>query len=100
MKKLLCFILALGAMTGVAWADIITIPVVSPFTGQLASFGEGVKNGAALKASEINATGGINGHTVKVVLEDDGCDPNEAVTVATKLASDPGVAVVVERCVR
>ena len=95
MKKLLCFILALGLMTGVAWADIITIPVVSPFTGQLASFGEGVKNGAALKASEINAAGGINGHTVKVVLEDDGCDPNEAVTVASKLANDPEVVVVV-----
>jgi branched-chain amino acid transport system substrate-binding protein len=95
MKKLLCFILALGTMTGVAWAGIITIPVVSPFTGQLASFGEGVKNGAALKASEINAAGGINGHTVKVVLEDDGCDPNEAVTVATKLANDPEVVVVV-----
>jgi branched-chain amino acid transport system substrate-binding protein len=95
MKKLLCFILALGTMTGVAWADLITIPVVSPFTGQLASFGEGVKNGAALKASEINAAGGINGHTVKVVLEDDGCDPNEAVTVATKLANDPAVVVVV-----
>jgi branched-chain amino acid transport system substrate-binding protein len=95
MKKLLCLILALELMAGVVWADIITIPVASAFTGQLASFGEGVKNGAALKASEINAAGGINGHTVKVVLEDDGCDPNEAVTVATKLANDPEVAVVV-----
>ena len=95
MKKLLCFILALGLMTGVAWADIITIPVVSPFTGQLASFGEGVKNGAALKASEINAAGGINGNTVKVVLEDDGGDPNEAVIVASKLAKNPEVVVVV-----
>jgi len=95
MNKLLCFILALGLMTGVAWADIITIPVASPFTGQLASFGEGVKNGAALKASEINAAGGINGRTVKVVLEDEGCHPKEAVTVATKMANDPGVVVVV-----
>ena len=95
MKKLLCFILALGLMTGVAWAGTIVIPVASPFTGQLAGFGEGVKNGAALKASEINAAGGINGNTVKVVLEDELCDPKEAATVATKLANDPDVAIVV-----
>jgi branched-chain amino acid transport system substrate-binding protein len=95
MKKLLCFILALGLMTGVAWADTIKIPVASPFTGQLASFGEGVKNGAALKASEINAAGGIHGDRVKVVLEDELCDPKEAATVATKLANDPAVAIVV-----
>ncbi|UCG13831.1 MAG: ABC transporter substrate-binding protein [Deltaproteobacteria bacterium] len=95
MKRLLCIILALGLITGVAWADTIIIPVASPFTGQLASFGEGVKNGAALKASEINAAGGINGNVVKVVLEDELCDPKEAATVATKLANDPGVVIVV-----
>ena len=95
MRKLLCFILVLGLMTGVAWADTIKIPVASPFTGQLASFGEGVKNGAALKASEVNAAGGINGDMVKVVLEDELCDPKEAATVATKLANDPDVAIVV-----
>jgi branched-chain amino acid transport system substrate-binding protein len=95
MRKLLCAVLVLGLVTGVAWADTIKIPVASPFTGQLASFGEGVKNGAALKASEINAAGGINGKTVKIVLEDELCDPKEAATVATKLANDPEVVVVV-----
>ena len=95
MKRVLILVLALGLITGVAWADTIIIPVASPFTGQLASFGEGVKNGAALKASEINAAGGINGNQVKIVLEDELCDPKEAATVATKLANDPRVAIVV-----
>ena len=95
MRKLLSVVLVLGLVTGVAYADTIKIPVASPFTGQLASFGEGVKNGAALKASEINAAGGINGRTVKVVLEDEGCEPKEAATVATKLANDPEVVIVV-----
>jgi len=95
MRKLLYVVLVLGLITGVAWADTITIPVASPFTGQLASFGEGVKNGAALKASEINAAGGINGKTVKIVLEDELCDPKEAATVATKLANNPDVVIVV-----
>jgi len=74
---------------------IIKIPVASPFTGQLASFGEGVKNGALLMAEEVNATGGINGVKLEVVLEDELCDPKEAATVATKLANDPDVAIVV-----
>ncbi len=95
MRKLLCSVLAFGLITGVAWAGTIKIPVASPFTGQFASSGEGIKNGAALKASEINAAGGINGHSVKIVLEDELCDPREAATVATKLANDPEVVIVV-----
>jgi branched-chain amino acid transport system substrate-binding protein len=96
MKKLLCFLLALGLLGGgVAMADTIKIPVCSPFTGQLASFGEGVKNGARLKAEELNAAGGINGKKIEIVLEDELCDPKEAATVATKLANDKAVSVVV-----
>ena len=82
-------------LTGVVWADSIKIPIAAPFTGPLASFGEGMKNGALLKGEEINAAGGINGKTVKIVLEDELCDPKEAAMVATKLANDPKVSVVV-----
>jgi branched-chain amino acid transport system substrate-binding protein len=95
MKKFMSFVIVFGLLTGIAWADSIKIPVASPFTGQLASFGEGVKNGALLKAEEINAAGGINGKKVEILLEDELCDPKEAATVATKLASDPGISVVV-----
>lgn len=76
-------------------ADTIQIPVASPFTGQLASFGEGVQNGALLMGEEVNAAGGINGRKVEIVLEDELCDPKEAATVATKLANDPGVSIVI-----
>ena len=61
MKKLGCFLFAWILLSGVAWADSIKIPVAGAFTGPLASFGEGMKNGALLKAEEINAAGGING---------------------------------------
>ncbi|MBW2103363.1 MAG: ABC transporter substrate-binding protein, partial [Deltaproteobacteria bacterium] len=96
MKKgYLGFFVSLFLLAGTAWGDAIKIPVASPFTGQLASFGEGVKNGALLKGSEINASGGIRGRKVKIVLEDELCDPKEAATVATKLANDPAVSIVV-----
>lgn len=95
MRKCFCVILALGFLTGMAWADTIKIPVASPYTGQLASFGEGVKNGALLKEAEINAAGGINGKKIEIVLEDELCKPKEAATVATKIANDPAVSIVV-----
>ena len=75
--------------------DTIKIPVASPFTGQLASFGEGVKNGAILAAEDINSAGGIGGKNVEIVLGDDLCDPKEAANVATKFAADPDVSIVV-----
>ncbi|MBF0608823.1 MAG: ABC transporter substrate-binding protein [Candidatus Magnetobacterium sp. LHC-1] len=73
----------------------VKIPVVSPYTGSLASFGEGVKNAALLKAEEINAKGGINGKKLDISLEDDLCEPKEASNVATRLANDKGVVIVV-----
>lgn len=103
MKKKLIVILALFFLAplltvfGVAEirAETIKIPVASPFTGPLASFGEGVKNGALLKADEINASGGINGKMVEIVLGDELCDPKEATAVATRFASDPQIAIVI-----
>ena len=103
MKKKLIVILALFFLAplltvfGVAEirAETIKIPVASPFTGPLASFGEGVKNGALLKADEINASGGINGKMVEIVLGDELCDPKEAAAVATRFASDPQIAIVI-----
>ena len=100
MKKLGFFLffwvlLQFQGLTCPSWADSIKIPLAAPFTGPLASFGEGMKNGALLKAEEINAQGGINGRMVEIVLEDELCDPKEAATVATKLAGDPEISVVV-----
>lgn len=95
MKKIFGVLLVCCLLMGTAWAQTIKIPVASPFTGQLASFGEGVKNGAILKGEEVNAAGGINGKPVEIILEDELCDPKEAANVATKLANDPNVVIVI-----
>ncbi len=100
MKRLLMLLAAGFFLTSffsvsLIQAETIKIPVASPFTGPLASFGEGVKNGALLKAEEINAGGGINGQQIEIVLGDELCDPKEAAAVATRFASDPKVAIVV-----
>ncbi len=93
-KTVVALMIAVFFICGAAWAEV-TIPVASPFTGQLATFGEGVKNGAMLMAEEINKAGGINGEKVAIALEDELCDPKEAATVATKLANNPKIYIVV-----
>ncbi len=69
-----------------ARADI-DIAVVGPLTGQYASFGDQFKAGAEMAQEDINAAGGVLGQKLNVTLNDDACDPKQAVAVANKLAS-------------
>ena len=95
MKKVLLTVFFCLLLVAQAPAESIKLPVASPFTGPLASFGEGVKNGALLKADEINGGGGIGGRLLEIDLGDELCDPKEAAAVATRFANDPAVAIVV-----
>ena len=95
MKKLLILLAAILFLSGSAWAKTIKIGVAGPFSGPLASFGEQLKIGATMKANEVNAAGGINGNKVEPVFMDELCDPKEAATVATKLANDKNISIVI-----
>lgn len=75
--------------------NAIRIAVAGPFSGNAAAYGEMVKRGAELKAEQINTAGGIGGKKIRLVFGDDGGDPKEAATVATKLASDSSVPIVI-----
>lgn len=76
----------------------VLIGVHGPFSGQLASFGEQFKRGAAMAEKDLNAKGGINGMPVRVLLGDDQCDPKQAVNVANKAKADKVNAVVGHFC--
>ncbi len=89
MKKLsiVAFLFSMMlTLTGLAKADDITIAVVGPITGQYASFGEQFKLGAEKAVADINKAGGILGKKVKLLIEDDACDPKQAVAAANKIA--------------
>ncbi len=86
--------LILGVSTGVA-ADNIRIGVASPYTGELAAYGDNIKAGVSLKLKEINDAGGINGRKVELVWGDDLCAPKEAGTVASKFAADKSIVAVI-----
>jgi branched-chain amino acid transport system substrate-binding protein len=58
-------------------ADDITIAVAGPMTGPVAAIGDQMKRGAEAAAAAINAAGGIAGRNIKIVVEDDVCDPKQ-----------------------
>jgi branched-chain amino acid transport system substrate-binding protein len=69
-------------------AEPIRIGASEPMTGTAAVFGEQAKWGADLALSEINAAGGVLGRKLEVVVEDNRCNPAEAVKVATRLLDE------------
>jgi len=71
---------------GAAKADI-TIATAGPMTGQYASFGEQMKRGAEQAVKDLNAKGGVLGQKLQLMVEDDACDPKQAVAVANKMVS-------------
>jgi len=85
----LALTLALGTA---AYAADIKIGVLVPTTGGQATYGQDMANAVNLAIDEINKAGG--GNTYSAVVGDDGCDPQQAVNAATKLASS-GIAAVV-----
>jgi len=76
------------ALGGAAFAQDITVGVAGPMTGQYASFGIQLKNGAEAAVADINAAGGVMGKKLKLEVGDDACDPKQARAVAEKFASE------------
>lgn len=88
---------ALLAFAGPAHADI-TIAVAGPMTGQYATFGEQMKNGAEMAVAALNAAGGVNGEKLVLKVGDDACDPKQATAVANQFVSDGVVFVAGHFC--
>ncbi|MEZ6187509.1 MAG: ABC transporter substrate-binding protein [Planctomycetota bacterium] len=80
-----------GAPSG----ETLRIAVAGPLTGDSADIGASIKKAAQLWEKQTNAEGGIGGKKVELSIEDDKGLPNEATNVATKIASDEGIALVV-----
>ena len=66
----------------------VRIAVAVPRTGPGATAGDQVVAGARKAAEVINAKGGIDGRRVVLDVEDDACDPRQAVSVANRLVGE------------
>lgn len=79
---------------GAGSAGEITIALITNTTGDYAQYGIPVHNGAKLYIDQLNANGGINSKTIKVLEYDDKADGIETVN-AFNLAMDNGITAVI-----
>ena len=72
-------------------SNTIRVAVAAPMTGDNANYGLGFYNAALMMAEEWNARGGCLGMPVEIVQYDDRNSPEEAVSIATRIASDGNI---------
>lgn len=75
-------------------SDEIVIGAMGPLTGNVAIYGIASTNGTKQAIDEINEAGGILGKQVKLVIEDEKGDTQEAVNVYNKLAESGAAAII------
>jgi len=87
--------LALLVSAGIATAEVVKIGVLAPVSGQAAADGEEMVNGAQLAVDELNAAGGVAGHTFELVVGDVGDAGADAVaTAAERLLGTRGMGAI------
>ena len=91
--SLIAMTMALGCAT-FAQADIKIGASVSS-TGAASFLGDPEAKTLEMMVGELNAKGGINGEQIKLVMYDDGSDPNKARTFATRLIEDDEVVAII-----
>jgi len=86
MKRLLFVtIFSLSLFTGIAGAAEIKIGAAEALTGNAAQYGGPIRKSFELALREINASGGINGRKIVLVVEDEQGKKEEAINVFKKL---------------
>ena len=72
-----------------------TIGAIFSVTGDASSLGVPEKNTAEMLEKQINAQGGISGHPLRIVIEDDRGDPAEALSAARRLVERDKVLAII-----
>jgi len=88
-------IIGTASILGCSNQPEVRVAVAGPFTGNAAAYGEMIKRGAELRAKHINEAGGINGRQLTLVFGDDTGAEKEAISVATRFATDRRILAVV-----
>lgn len=85
---------AVAALTAGAHAEFRLGATISE-TGPASSLGDPEAKTLKLLVDKMNAAGGLKGEPIKLVLYDDGGDPNKARTFATRLVEEDGVVAII-----
>ena len=60
-------------------ASAVKLGLMPPLTGLVGLYGGEISNAARIACAEINATGGVLGRPLELIIEDDGSLPESAV---------------------
>lgn len=71
----------------------IKVGMIAPLTGAFAPLGQGDEQGAEIAVSQLNSSGGIDGHKVDLIVKDDKTEPAQSVIDFQALQGE-GVAAV------
>jgi branched-chain amino acid transport system substrate-binding protein len=88
-------VLAAASFSGTCAQETIKIGVTQPLTGAFAASGNYVARGTKIAEEEINATGGVLGKEIQLVIEDNKSNPTEAVTTVEKLIEQDKVPLLI-----
>lgn len=86
---------ACGGSTGGDTSGDIKIGFFSPQTGASAPDGQSALAGAQLAVKQANDAGGVDGRKISLVAYDDGSDPKQGASIATKLVTQDKVVAAV-----
>lgn len=75
-------------------AEPIKLGAVLSLTGTYAALGTAEKQALELESARINKSGGIDGHPIELVIEDDATDEAKAVAAASKLIEQDEVVAI------
>lgn len=99
MKRLVFCLISIFCIFGllvknVPAEDTVKVGIILPLTGPRSRFAEIEKKSFALALYEINASGGINGAKLELVIEDDTGQPEIGRSKAEKLITDDKVVMI------
>ena len=95
LKRTLLAALAAGAFALPAAAQDYVVGVTAALTGPVASTYAPAVDAMRIYIDRVNAGGGVNGHKIKLVVEDDGAKPSNAAANTKKLISQDNVVLMV-----
>jgi branched-chain amino acid transport system substrate-binding protein len=75
--------------------SMIKIGYFGDLSGPTFNFGQSAINGVLMAADEVNQAGGIDGHRIDIVIEDDKGSPEEAARLTAKLIDKDKVVAII-----
>lgn len=99
MKRLLVILISIFCIADLmisqaSAVDTVKVGIILPLTGFQAKFGEIEKKSFDLALEEINASGGVNGNKLELVMEDDTGRPEVGRSVVEKLITKDKVVMI------